>query len=87
MASADLFGARPNDRFKTLGALRSAAFRLASATKGLRCEQLAVELHDSLTAALPGASGIPVRDVAKAVRKIDAERLRYDETLGAANGQ
>lgn len=74
MAQRDLAGMRWEDRFKTVGALRAAAFRLATATKGLRCEQLAVELHDSICAVLTGPPGMRLRD---AVKPFDGEAVQH----------
>ena len=74
MPNRDLFGFDLRDRFKSAGALRAAASRLASATKGLRCEQLAVELHDSIAAALPCPNNTRIRDVARVVRGLDPTR-------------
>lgn len=65
MSKVDLFGERPRARFRTVGALRAAAFRLCEATRGLRCEDLAVELHESLCAYFPGERDQRLADIAR----------------------
>lgn len=65
MSTIDLFGDRPRARFRTVGALRAAAFRLCEATRGLRCEDLAVELHESICAHFPGERGERLSAIAR----------------------
>lgn len=63
MADKHLPGDCYHDKFRTVGALRAAAFELSCALDGMPQKQLAKELHDSIVRFLPGPGEVTAGEV------------------------
>lgn len=63
MAKAGMPEGSYHDKFKTVGALRAAAFQLSEALNGTELKPLARDLHDSICRFLPGPPNTSAEEV------------------------